>query len=217
MGSVVSFFSSRAQFVVQSDSPAAFFDCCEAILAQVWMNALAADVALVLDELEADFILTQHIQGVLNVAADAMGRLSQGASIPASLVKSHRSPCGLQAVKHSTELGPNRMSCTCAEILVCGGTETFQQWSAQTAVHSKNSCLTCAKSESKFKQSLTKTPGATTRQHVNASLDQTGKHRWNSSIMWAGGEFIRTHIGVSWRPHLTKEEFRWEKWCSSFQ
>ena len=56
------------------------------------MNAFAADLALVLDELEADFILTQHIQGVLNVAADAMGRLSQGASIPASLVKSHGSP-----------------------------------------------------------------------------------------------------------------------------
>ena len=28
------------------------------------MNALAADIALVLDELEAELILTQHIQGV---------------------------------------------------------------------------------------------------------------------------------------------------------
>ena len=47
----------------------------------VLMIALAAEKALVFDELRAELILTQHIQGALHLGADALGRFSQGASI----------------------------------------------------------------------------------------------------------------------------------------
>ena len=39
------------------------------------MNELAAERLLVLDELEADLILTQQVQGVLNLEADAFEQL----------------------------------------------------------------------------------------------------------------------------------------------
>ena len=50
------------------------------------MNALAAEIALVLHELSTELILTQHIQGVLSSEADTLGRWSQGASILESLI-----------------------------------------------------------------------------------------------------------------------------------
>ena len=48
------------------------------------MNVLAAEISLVLDELNAELILTQHTQGVLNFEVGALSRLSQGASGPES-------------------------------------------------------------------------------------------------------------------------------------
>ena len=57
-------------------------------------NAFATEPALVLDELEAELILTQHIQGGLCFEeTDDLGKLLQGASIPASLVKDTVSLC----------------------------------------------------------------------------------------------------------------------------
>ena len=50
-------------------------------------NAIAAAIALVLDELEAELILTQHIQDVLYFETDAFGDFSQESSIAASLVR----------------------------------------------------------------------------------------------------------------------------------
>ena len=83
---------------------------------------------------------------------------------------------------------------------VCCGSETSEHLAAQAAAYVKTSCLIYAKSEAKFKQSLTRALGATTRlpknQHVNSSLNRTGKRRWNSSITWLR-EFIQTHNRVS--------------------
>ena len=50
------------------------------------MNALAAEIALVLDELSAELILSQRIQGVLKFEADAVSTVLSGATLPASLV-----------------------------------------------------------------------------------------------------------------------------------
>ena len=50
------------------------------------MNVLTAEVVLVVDEFAAEFIRLEHIQDVVNFEADALGRLSHGASVPASLV-----------------------------------------------------------------------------------------------------------------------------------
>ena len=65
---------SRAQIVLHSDSFAALY---------VAMNPSSRKVLM--DELSAELILTQHVQGVLFFEADALSRFSQGASIPASL------------------------------------------------------------------------------------------------------------------------------------
>ena len=41
-------------------------------------GALAAEIALVLDELEAELILTQHVEGLPYFETDALGRFSKG-------------------------------------------------------------------------------------------------------------------------------------------
>ena len=43
------------------------------------MNAPPAEIALALDEVEAELTLDQHIQGVVHSEADTLGRFSQGA------------------------------------------------------------------------------------------------------------------------------------------
>ena len=50
------------------------------------MKLSSPKTVLVLDELEAELVLMQHIQGVLNSEADALCRLSQEVSILVSLV-----------------------------------------------------------------------------------------------------------------------------------
>ena len=76
----------RAQIVVQSDSLAPLSVAMKRFSPKVLMNVLAAEIALVVDELSTEHILTRHIQGVLKFEPDALSRLSQGAPIPASLV-----------------------------------------------------------------------------------------------------------------------------------
>ena len=49
------------------------------------LNALAAEAALVLEEIGTDIVVGQHYRGILNVEADALSRLTEGKSIPASL------------------------------------------------------------------------------------------------------------------------------------
>ena len=262
---------SRVQIVVQSDSPAALSVALKLSSPKVLMNSLAAEIALVLDELRAELILTQHIQGVLRFEADALCRLLQGASIPASLViatclplskrwcMSQRSKrvvghlCRHTAwrclsflrlfVKENTfvSVGEDRLqspetwfkiahgSChvrtashvmmgemtagiwaqipyrhshfvidtlrataSLAKLLslvvvVDSGAEcllwygTSEHLAAQAAAYAKNFSLHYATSDSKFKQSWTKAPCATTslswKKHVKSSVDQTGERR----------------------------------------
>ncbi len=42
------------------------------------LNALAAEVALVLEEIGTDIVVGQHYRGVLNVEADALSQLTEG-------------------------------------------------------------------------------------------------------------------------------------------
>ena len=77
---------SRAQSVVQSDLLAALSVAMKPSSPKVLMNASAAEIALVLGGLSAKVILTQRVWSVLNYEAHALSRLSQGTSLPASLV-----------------------------------------------------------------------------------------------------------------------------------
>ena len=78
---------SRSQIIVQTDSLAAASVALKLSSPKLSNNALAAEIALVLDELEAELIPTQHIQVVLFYETDTVGGLSQETLIPASLVR----------------------------------------------------------------------------------------------------------------------------------
>ena len=78
------------------------------------INALAAEISLVLDEVVAELILTHHIQGVLNSEADSLGTLSQGASTTASLVSATCLPVPSKMMRFMA-LGTGRMSRTCTK------------------------------------------------------------------------------------------------------
>ena len=68
---------SAARFLVkvQSDSMAALGVALKLASPRHLMNALAAELALKLEDVGAEFILTEHIPGVHNVEADALSRL----------------------------------------------------------------------------------------------------------------------------------------------
>ena len=72
---------SRAQSVVQSDSPVAL---CAFVKLSSPKVLLVAGIALVLDQLSAEHLFAQHVQGVLKF--HALGRLSQGAFARVSLL-----------------------------------------------------------------------------------------------------------------------------------
>ena len=77
--------SVRAHVVVQSDSMAALGAAMKVSSSSYYMNALAAEIALVLEELGSEVVLTDHLPAALNTDADALSRLSEGASLPKSL------------------------------------------------------------------------------------------------------------------------------------
>ena len=91
---------SRALIVVLSDR-LALLTTRKVSSSKMLTNAQAAGMVLVLDQLEAkleaEFVLTQHIRDVLNL--ESYGSEKMERRLPRQLF---------------TELGPSRMSCTCA-------------------------------------------------------------------------------------------------------
>ena len=79
-------FWNPGHIVVHSDSLAALSVDVKLSSPKVLMNAFAAGKALVLDELSAELVLAQQVQGVLKFEVNALSRLSQGASGPESLI-----------------------------------------------------------------------------------------------------------------------------------
>ena len=79
---------SRARIVVQSGHSV---NSCEPSLAQDVEEYTSAEIALVWNQLKAEIVLTQHIQGVLNLEADAWAdgarlKISQDAVISSKRV-----------------------------------------------------------------------------------------------------------------------------------
>ena len=54
------------------------------------MNAIAAEMSLRLDRRRANFHVAEHIPGLLNFIADALGRLGTGAKLPECLDTARR-------------------------------------------------------------------------------------------------------------------------------
>jgi hypothetical protein len=84
---------SKSQLEIQSDSSAAIGVTMKLASPSVIMNALAAEIALDLDELEIEVVTSRHVPGTLNFVADALSRLSKGAVVPESLAGVRRVPC----------------------------------------------------------------------------------------------------------------------------
>ena len=98
---------SRAQTAVLSQSLAAVSVTMNLSSPKALMNALAAETALVLDELCAHLILAQHIQGVLKFEADALNRFS-----------TPRVSFCLQEMMHFIKPGASNLSGTCTDTLL---------------------------------------------------------------------------------------------------
>ena len=56
------------------------------------MNALVAEVMLVLEATGAELTIAEHIPGILNGLADALSRLSRGKRLPTVLLEAQRLP-----------------------------------------------------------------------------------------------------------------------------
>ena len=49
------------------------------------MNYLAAELSLLMEELDIELLEGAHYRGILNVEADALSRLTEGKKVPRSL------------------------------------------------------------------------------------------------------------------------------------
>eukprot|EP00971_Amphidinium_carterae_P328970 6461155-Amphidinium_carterae.1 len=71
--------------VIESDNTAALVASLKQSSKQPHMNAIAAALACKLEQLGVERIVPHHVAGVVNMVADALSRLSQGASLPLCL------------------------------------------------------------------------------------------------------------------------------------
>ena len=77
-------------FVVQADSQAALGAALKLASPRPLMNAIAAEISLVLERFEIEKLTGDHYRGSINVDADALSRLREGAEIPSSLLNTPR-------------------------------------------------------------------------------------------------------------------------------
>ena len=94
-------------FIVQADSSAALGAALKLASPRPLMNALAAEISLVLERFSIERLLGDHYRGSINVEADALSRLWEGAKIPPllELLRVWASPA---AATISIVLGPQR-------------------------------------------------------------------------------------------------------------
>ena len=86
--------ATKAQVVAQLDSKAAMGAALKLASPRPLVNAIAAEISLVLEEAQAEVLEPEHFRGVLNVEADALSRLREGKTIPKRLenLKKRESP-----------------------------------------------------------------------------------------------------------------------------
>ena len=70
---------------MQADSKAALGAALKLSSPRPLMNAIAAEISLMLERFQIQSLRGDHFRGSINVEADALSRLGEGAEIPASL------------------------------------------------------------------------------------------------------------------------------------
>ena len=75
----------RMGFVVQMDSESALNVALRLGSSVPTINYLAAELSLLLEEMDIEILQGDHYRGVLNVEADALSRLTEGKKVPRSL------------------------------------------------------------------------------------------------------------------------------------
>ena len=72
-------------FVIQADSQAALGAALKLCSPRTLMNVIAAEISLVMERYNIEKLVGEHFRGTLNVEADALSRLWEGADLPPSL------------------------------------------------------------------------------------------------------------------------------------
>ena len=81
--------AAQTQLVVQTDSTAAMGAALKLASPRPLVNAVAAEITLMLEATRADLLVPQP-GGVLNLKADALSRLNEGKEVPRRLTQVHR-------------------------------------------------------------------------------------------------------------------------------
>ena len=74
-------------FIVQMDSSSALNVALKLGSSVPTVNYLAAELSLLMEELDIEFLEGAHYRGILNVEADALSRLTEGKKVPRSLAQ----------------------------------------------------------------------------------------------------------------------------------
>ena len=78
-------FNQRAAFILQMDSESALRVTAKLASPVPTVNAIAAEVALALEEFNLEELQGRHFRNVLNIEADALSRLTEGKKVPGAL------------------------------------------------------------------------------------------------------------------------------------
>ena len=84
------FLPRRTCIAVESDNTAVLEAATTLASGKALMNAVAAEVALILEEMDLQITFVEHVAGVNNYVADALSRLAQGKPLPQVLASSER-------------------------------------------------------------------------------------------------------------------------------
>jgi hypothetical protein len=77
----------RMSFIVQMDSSSALNVALKLGSSVPTVNYLAAELSLLMEELDIELLEGAHYRGILNVEADALSRLTEGKKVPRSLAQ----------------------------------------------------------------------------------------------------------------------------------
>ncbi len=79
-------------FVVQMDSASALNVALKLASSVPTVNYLAAELSLLMEDMDIEALEGSHYRGVLNVEADALSRLAEGKKVPRSLAHIKMTP-----------------------------------------------------------------------------------------------------------------------------
>jgi hypothetical protein len=97
---------TRTAFILQMDSMAALQAAIKMASPVPTVNALGAEISLLLEELQTEVLTGEHWRNSLNIEADALSRLQEGKQLPAALA--HLQPTQVPARRTFLQVWPEK-------------------------------------------------------------------------------------------------------------